>query len=151
MSAIPSQAAAPYTPFFQSKALLQVVMALAGLVPVGAGLAGILVGPAMADRQDAGAGAALDSHFAYLSGLLLAIGLAFWAAIPAIERRGALVRLLTFLVAVGGVGRLISYWRVGPPGGAMQGALVMELVVTPAICLWQWRLQRRMDAAARAV
>ena len=125
------------------------VVAVGGLLPVGAGLAGAVLGPAMAGR--AGADAALDSHFAYLSGLLLAIGLAFWATIPGIERRGAQMRLLTGLVAVGGLARLFSYWRVGSPGGAMQGALVMELLVTPAICLWQWRLQRRMDAAVRPV
>jgi hypothetical protein len=33
----------------------------------------------------------------------------------------------------------------------MQAALVMELVITPAICLWQWRLRRWMDAAAPPV
>ncbi len=125
------------------------VVAVGGLLPVGAGLAGAVLGPAMAGR--AGTGAALDSHFAYLSGLLLAIGLAFWATIPGIERRGAQMRLLTGLVVVGGLARLFSYWRVGSPGGVMQGALVMELLVTPAICLWQWRLQRRMDAAVRPV
>jgi hypothetical protein len=149
MNAIYSPAVTPAPPFFRSKAPLQIAIAVGGLVPVGAGLAGVLLGPVIAGRQ--GGNAALDSHFAYLSGLLLAIGLAFWSAIPTIERRGGMVRLLTFLVAVGGLARLISYWRVGPPGGAMQGALVMELVVTPALCLWQWRLQRRMDAAARAV
>ena len=62
-----------------------------------------------------------------------------------------MVRILTFLVVVGGLARLISLARVGPPGGAMQWALVMELGVTPALCLWQWRLQRRMDGAAPPV
>ena len=150
MSAIPSRIpSAGATPFFRSKTPLQVAIAVGGLVPVGAGLAGVLAGPAMAGRQ--GVDASLDSHFAYLSGLLLAIGLAFWSAIPTIERRVGRVRLLTFMVAVGGLGRLISYWRVGAPGGPMQVALVMELAVTPAICLWQWRLQRRMDESARPV
>ncbi len=149
MSAIPSQVPSAAAPFFRSKVPLQIAVALGGVVPVGAGLAGVLVGPAMAGRPSGDR--SLDSHFAYLSGLLLAIGLAFWSAIPAIERRGAMVRLLTFLVAVGGLGRLISYWRTGAPDGAMQGALVMELAVTPGICLWQWRLQRRMDGAARPV
>lgn len=136
-------------PLRSSKLALQIAVAVGGLVPVGAGLAGILLGPAI--TGPARGSAALDSHFAYLSGLLLAIGLAFWAAIPTIERRGAMVRLLTFLVVVGGLARLISLARVGPPGGAMQWALVMELGVTPALCLWQWRLQRRMDGAAPPV
>jgi hypothetical protein len=132
-----------------SKFALQLVIAFAGLVPVGAGLAGVLLGPAMAGR--AGNNPSLDSHFSYLSGLLLAIGLAFWWLIPTIERRGALVRLLTFLVVLGGLGRLVSFGRVGAPDNTMRAAFVMELLVTPLICLWQWRLERRMDAAARRV
>lgn len=150
MIAISSQIpSATPSPLFRSRLPLQIAIAVGGLVPVGAGLAGVLEGPSMAGQH--GVDASLDSHFAYLSGLLLAIGLAFWSAIPAIERRGALVRLLTFLVTVGGLGRVVSYWRAGAPDGAMQAALVMEWVITPAICLWQWRLQRRMDGAARAV
>jgi hypothetical protein len=33
----------------------------------------------------------------------------------------------------------------------MLSAFGMELIVTPAICLWQWRLERWMDEAARRV
>jgi hypothetical protein len=129
--------------------MLQLLVALGGLVPVGAGLAGVLLGPALVGR---GAGdVSLDSHFSYLSGLLLAIGLAFWWTIPAIERRGDPVRLLTFIVFLGGLGRLISLGRAGWPDAPMQAAFVMELMVTPAICLWQWRLERWVDANARGV
>lgn len=127
---------------FSAKTLLQITVALGGLVPVGAGLAGIVLGPAMAARG--AVAASLDSHFSYLSGLLLAVGLAFWGLVPSIERRGPQVRLLTWLVVVGGLGRLVSLRRVGPPDSAMQAALIMELVVTPVICLWQWRLERRV-------
>ena len=96
-----------------AKTLLQITVAVGGLVPVGAGLAGIVLGPAMAARG--AVAASLDSHFSYLSGLLLAVGLAFWGLIPSIERRGPQVRLLTWLVVVGGLGRLVSLRRVGPP------------------------------------
>ncbi len=125
---------------------LQLTVALAGLVPVGAGLAGLALGPAMVGH--ASSTVSLDSHFSYLSGLLLAIGLAFWQAIPTIAHQGPRVRLLTFIVFVGGLGRLVSLDRVGQPDVFMTAAFVMELVVTPAICLWQWRLEQRMDAAA---
>jgi hypothetical protein len=138
-----------YPASIPTKRLLQAVIAIGGLAPVGAGLAGVLLGPAMAGR--ALPDASLDSHFSYLSGVLMAVGLAFWWTIPAIERRGVPVRLLTALVVLGGLGRLVSLWRVGPPGGAMLSAFGMELIVTPAICLWQWRLERWMDAAARRV
>ena len=61
---------------------LQIAVAQAGCVPVAAGLAGVLNGPGMAGS--ATVSASLDSHFSYLSGLLLGIGLAFWSAIPRI-------------------------------------------------------------------
>ena len=138
-----------------SRHALQIVIALAGFVPVGAGLAGIALGPSFAGLGDplgipGSTDPSLDSHFRYLSGLLLAIGLLFWSAIPSIERRGSLVRALTLIVATGGLGRAVSLLRVGEPGAGMRLALIMELVVTPLICLWQFTLERRADGPVRA-
>ncbi|HEX4180331.1 MAG TPA: DUF4345 domain-containing protein [Caulobacteraceae bacterium] len=129
------------------KRLLQISVAVAGVVPVGAGGAGALLGPAMLHQMG---DAALDSHFRYLSGLLLGIGLAFWSAIPNIERHGARFGLLTLIVAIGGLCRAIGALIMGPPGMAMSLALVMELVVTPALYLWRERVGRiaAVDAAA---
>ena len=124
-----------------SRRALQIVIAIAGLVPVGAGLAGVVLGPRLAGL--AAAPASLDSHFRYLSGLLLGLGLVFWAAIPTIERRGLLVRALTLIVFTGGIGRAVSLLAVGGPSGGMRLALVMELVVTPLICLWQFNVEQR--------
>jgi hypothetical protein len=73
--------------------------------------------------------------------LLLAIGLVFWGCIPTIERRGRIVRLLTFIVAVGGLSRLLGVVLAGDLG-PMRWTLGMELVVTPLICLWQFRVER---------
>jgi hypothetical protein len=123
-----------------SRRALQIAIVVFGLVPVGAGLAGMLLGPAFVGGH--GAALSLDSHFRYLSGLLLGVGLLFWGAVPTIERRGPLVRALTLMVAIGGVGRAISLIDVGPPDASMRFALVMELGVTPLICLWQWRVER---------
>ena len=82
----------------------------------------------------------LDSHVRYLSGLLLGIGLVFWATIPGIERRGAIFRALTGIVFIGGLGRLLGVLIVGVPSTPMAAALGMELVVTPLLCLWQSRV-----------
>lgn len=131
---------------------LQIAIAIAGFVPVGAGLAGILIGPSFAGVGAPGARSladvSLDSHFRYLSGLLLAIGLLFWSAIPAIERRGVLVRSLTLIVVVGGLGRTLSLFELGPPDGGMRFGLAMELIVTPLICLWQHGVARRAAGSA---
>jgi hypothetical protein len=116
--------------------LLQLAILLAGLVPVFGGGAGVLLGArAFGDWP----GAAGDSHVRYLSGLLLAIGLTYWACVPTIERRGEIVRLLTFIVFVGGLARLGGVVAAGDPG-AMRWALVMELGVAPLIALWQARV-----------
>jgi hypothetical protein len=120
-------------------------VALGGLVPVGAGLAGMLLGPAMVG--DAAAPVSADSHFRYLSGLLLGIGLAFWRLVPGIAARGAAFRLLTALVVLGGAGRLIGLLAVGVPAPSMLFGLGMELVVTPLLCLWQARVAARRGGA----
>ncbi|CAN5318340.1 hypothetical protein BH11PSE2_BH11PSE2_00720 [soil metagenome] len=117
---------------FERRAL-QISVAVAGLVPVGAGLQGLIFGLSAP-------GVFIDSHYRYLSGLLLGIGLAFWTAIPTIENRGALVRLLTLIVITGGLARLGAALSAGG-GKAVLAALAMELVITPALCLWRERIE----------
>jgi hypothetical protein len=121
---------------------LQVAVALGSLVPIGAGAAGMLLGPRMVGAVVIGA-ADLDSHFRYLSGLLLAIGLGYVSTIPRIEMQGGRFRLLTGIVVVGGVGRLLSLLSIGPASPTMTAALVMELVVTPCLAIWQYRVAVR--------
>ena len=129
-----------------SRRLLQTAVAVAGLVPVGAGAAGLLGGPE--GMLGSSAEPDLDSHYRYLSGLLLGIGLVFWSLIPTIERRRAVFTGLTFVVVVGGLGRL---YGVFGGGGSLEDrmplALVMELVVTPLLWVWQGRVAQREGAA----
>ena len=127
--------------------LLQLAIALGGFVPVGAGLQGALLGANMTGEGTPGP--SLDSHVRYLSGLLFGIGLAYWEAIPTIEKRTARMRLLTAIVALGGLMRLLGILLVGVPGGAMLFGLSMELVVTPLLCLWQGRVARRCALPVR--
>lgn len=126
------------------KRWLQVTVAILALVPVGAGAAGVLMGPAM--LGEAGS-ASLDSHFRYLSGLLLAIGLAYWSAVPRIETQGPRIGLLTLIVVTGGFCRALGGLITGPPGPAMRFALAMELVATPLVYLWQARVAGLATAA----
>lgn len=125
------------------KRLLQIAILLAGCVPVAGGLLGALEG---ARAFGAWPGYAADSHVRYLSGLLFAIGLIFWGCVPAIERRGAVFRVLTSLVVIGGFARLAGVFLAGDPG-SMRWTLAMELGVTPALCLWQARVARQVQAA----
>ena len=97
-----------------------------------------------------GADISADSHFRYLSGLLLAIGLCFWRLVPTIEREGPAARMLAFIVVIGGLARLASLIGHGLPSLAMLGGLAMELVVTPLLCLWQMRVARMSGTVRRS-
>jgi len=119
---------------------LHIAVAIAALVPISAGGAGVFFGPAMVDVADAPHAA--DSHFRYLSGLLLGIGLAFVTTIPRIETHTARFRVLAAIVMVGGLGRLLSLVLHGYAGTPMLFALVMELAITPGLALWQARVGR---------
>jgi len=123
------------------KRALQIVVAMGSLLPIGAGSAGMLFGPRLMGSASVGAGD-LDSHFRYLSGLLLAIGMGFLSTIPRIETHGGRFCLLTGIVVMGGTGRLISLLAVGLPSSTMLAALAMELLVTPGLALWQRRVAR---------
>lgn len=129
--------------------LLQICVAVAALVPVAGGISGVIWGP---DQAMEPLTAGLDSHFRYLSGILAAIGVAYWTTVPDIEREGDRFALLTLLVVAGGFCRGFGMLIAGPPGLAMTAALIMELLVTPVLYLWQMRVARiacarRMDAA----
>ena len=121
---------------------LQIAVALGSLVPISAGAAGILLGPRLVDAAASGL-IDLDSHFRYLSGLLLAIGIGSVSTIPRIETHGRRFWLLTGIVVVGGLGRLMSLWAIGVPSVPMVAALGMELVITPGLAVWRWRVGRQ--------
>lgn len=112
---------------------VQASFAVAGIVPVVAGLWGVF-------DPFAGPAGPLLNHGRYLSGLLLAIGLAFWAAIPDIEHRTTWIRVLTAVVAIGGVCRLLGVLLGDPLSPSVAFGLAMELGVTPLLCFWQSRL-----------
>ena len=133
-------------PFPRERRALQWAVGLGGLVPVSAGLFGVLFGFALTGERDISVSA--DSHFRYLSGLLLGVGLCFWATIPRVEERTTLFRFLTVIVVVGGLGRLLGLLLTGLPSLAMFGGLFVELIVTPLLCLWQTRIAHRADDEA---
>lgn len=124
-----------------SKRLLQATVAVLALIPTLTGAAGILIGPAFLTGEPSAA-VSLDSHLRFLSGVFFAVGLAFYATIPAIERKGALFRLAAALVFTGGLARLISLLTVGSPTGPHLAGLAMELAVVPALVVWQSRVAR---------
>jgi hypothetical protein len=132
-------------PKFTQRRLLQGAVAVLALIPIGAGLAGVALGARAFDPAGALGGFA-DSQDRYLSGLLLAIGLAYWSTVPRIDQKGPRFRLLTALVFVGGLARLAGIVIGAPPSLPTLVGLAMELVVTPGLALWREQVER---AAAR--
>jgi hypothetical protein len=129
------------------KRLIQIVLAALGLIAVGAGMAGGLQGTLMlGDWGDVG----LDSHYRFLSGLLLGLGVAYWSVIPDVEHQEARLGLVTLIVVTGGLFRALGLLANGAPGWPMRAALVLELVAAPLVYLWQRRIARlaTVDAAA---
>ncbi len=116
--------------------LLQIAVSAAAIVPVAAGLVGVIQGAPAATVS-------FDSHFRYLSGLLLGLGLVYWSQAPSLGRRSPLLGALTAVVVVGGACRLYALAARGDPG-VMGLALIMELVVTPALYLWHLSLVGRI-------
>lgn len=124
----------------RERRLLQQSVAVVATIPVATGLYGVLFGQAL--TGDA-VSISAESHFRYLSGLLLGIGLCFWATLPSIEIHTGRVRLLTLLVVIGGLSRLVGLALTGLPSLFMLGGLIVELIVAPALCLWQTRVANR--------
>ena len=122
--------------------LFGLIVCILAIVPILAGAAGILRGPAMIAGVHSSA-ADLDSHFRYLSGLLFAIGLGFVFSVFDIDGRAALFRALGLIVIAGGVSRLLGALSSGLPGTPHRFALVMELIVVPGLMLWLARIRRR--------
>lgn len=122
------------------KKFLQLFIFICGFVPVLAGLGGAIQGQSFLQDTVSSYGVYFDSHFHYLSGLLLGIGFAFWSCIPRIETKEPRARVLTAIVFLGGLTRLWSFLIDGWPGIAMALALVMEMIVAPLLYLWLRRV-----------
>lgn len=124
----------------RERSALQAVVAVACLAPILTGLEGVLRGAAM--FRLTAVTADLDSHYRYLSGIFLMLGLAFASTIPEIERKGARFRLLGAMVVTGGLARALSWGAVGAPSLGHRLGLGMELLVVPLLMLWQARVAR---------
>jgi hypothetical protein len=127
------------------KRLLQVSVSLAALVAVAVGMAGVVWGASGLGEQAPGI---LDSQVRALSGVLAAIGIAYWTTVPDIQRAGARFGLLTLIVVAGGFARALGMLIAGPPGPIMGAALALELLVAPALYLWQARIERLAEQAS---
>ncbi|MFA6155861.1 DUF4345 domain-containing protein [Mesorhizobium sp.] len=131
------------------KTALQIVVAVLAATPVLVGIEGILSGPEFLHvirpwPVD------LDSHFRFLSGFFLAIGIAWYSCIPGIETKTERFRLLAACTFAGGLARLVSLLTVGAPSSGHLAGLCVELLAVPALVWWQRRVANKATDEARA-
>lgn len=123
--------------------LLQAAVALGCLSPLYFGLRGVIEGPAMLAGVDPGqAPPDLLSHYRYLSGLFLGVGLVLLSCLPAIERRTARFRWACAAIVIGGLARAFGMVTGDAPSAGHWLALAAELGVVPLLLLWQARVAR---------
>ena len=124
--------------------LLQAAILLGCLSPFWFGMRGIVEGPAMLVGVDPGqAPPDLLSHYRYLSGLFLGIGLVLLSCVPRIHARTARFRWACAAIVVGGLARTFGLLAGDAPSAAHRIALAAELGVVPLLVLWQARVARR--------
>ena len=124
--------------------LLQAAVALGCLSPFWFGLRGVIEGPAMLVGIDPGqAPPDLLSHYRYLSGLFLGIGLVLLSCVPRIELRTGRFRWACAAIVIGGLARAFGLVAGDAPSIGHRLALAAELGVIPLLVVWQARVARR--------
>lgn len=121
------------------------------LLPLVTGLVDVLVGPSA--WQGIGANLSerdfvdpvLDSQVRFVGLIWFGYGALLCFCLQDLQKYARLLRAALMLVFMGGIARLLSVFLVGmPDSGAGQGfiifALVIELVLMPALLWWQSKL-----------
>lgn len=124
-----------------SKRALQIATALLGAVPVITGVVGLMglsdpLYAALHLPQDA----TLDSNMRFFGGVWLGLGLCVWWLVPRIDQQTALFRAAWLMIALGGLGRLLSMAMVGVPLLPFVGFTALEILGAPLFIWWQSRV-----------
>ena len=119
--------------------LLQITLAIVGLVAMLFGLTGLLFGTSLSGVN---LGVTMEGYVRFIKGVLIAAGLIYWSAIPQIEKRGERIAVVTFILVFGAIGRLLAVVGHGFPTVGLVLSLAGELIVVPVIWLWHRRFVR---------
>ena len=69
--------------------------------------------------------------------MYLVVAFLRWSIIPAIEKHGRTLFLISAAIFIGGLGRVVSYMTMGAPSQDLMVGMGIELVV-PVLCVvWQ--------------
>ena len=87
----------------------------------------------------------LDSNLRFFGGVWLGLGLAMLWLVPGIEHQGILFRAVWGAIFLGGVGRVLSWLRIGAPPKPFIGVTVLELLGAPLFIYWQSRVAEALS------
>jgi hypothetical protein len=118
------------------------IVAVLALIPIGAGAVGVVMGLSFPGFELTTQNADAASHFRFLSGIFLAMGLAYWSVAIQIGNYLHRFQFLAILTIAGGCARLLSLMVDGAPSVGHQLGLAMELLVVPVLLVWSGRLLR---------
>jgi hypothetical protein len=120
--------------------LLQITLGIIGLVAITFGLTGVLFGTSLSGVR---LGVTMEGYVRFIKGVLVAVGLIYWSAIPQIEKRSERISTVTFILVFGAAARLMAVISHGFPTVGLLMSLIGELVIVPLIWLWHRHLVRR--------
>lgn len=134
-----------------SPKLFRVTVFILAMIPLSAGLAGVFRGTEFPGFLVESGNADGPSHFRFLSGIFLAMGLAYWSC--AFNWGNATwggplprFRLLCALTIAGGLARLLSVLLDGTPSNGHLVGLGMELIVVPLLLVWSFRFTPELES-----
>jgi hypothetical protein len=129
-----------------SKRSLQIVTAILALVPLATGAIGMLgLNDPIYATMGLPRNALLDSNLRFFAGFWLGLGLAMMWLIPRIETQTVLFRAIWIAIFIGGIGRLLSIFLIGPPPLPFIGFTILEIVGAPLFIAWQTRVTKPAD------
>jgi hypothetical protein len=114
---------------------LQVFLGVFSLIPVIFALLGFLAGAGRLSPE--GVAVDLDNQYRYFSGMYLVVAFLLWSIIPAIEKHGRTLFLISAAIFIGGLGRIVSYMTMGAPSQDLMVGMGIELVVPVLFVVWQ--------------
>jgi hypothetical protein len=114
---------------------LQVFLGVFSLIPVIFALLGFLAGAGRLSPE--GVAVDLDNQYRYFSGMYLVVAFLLWSIIPAIEKHGRTLFLISAAIFIGGLGRIVSYMTMGAPSQDLMVGMGIELVVPILFVVWQ--------------
>lgn len=129
------------------KVLLQIVVFVLSLIPIGSGAKDIWKGLYKYNLSAEEIRKLSDSDFRFSSGIWFMLGLCTLYIIPRIEKEKKLFRFIILMIMTGGIGRIVSIAYSGRIVTTDIINLCLELLISPMLILWQNRLKESVGEA----